>query len=176
MTTTRGAHENPNGTSRELDVDDRSTTGADARHEVTNTLVRYLRAVDEHDLEGVLAELAHAEVSFGGPPARGNAALRDAYQEAFKAGGRTRHFIHEVEVRAATAAANAGAHSTQQVIGWAAYQRWTLESEPPTLTALGAYQARFALTDGRLRLTSLSVRRDWTATTPPIPPLGEAGP
>lgn len=65
-----------------------------ARHDVVNALVRYLRAVDGHDLDGVLAQLQHAAVSFGGPPRRGVEELTDTYRSPFAAGGRTRHLLH----------------------------------------------------------------------------------
>ena len=69
-----------------------------ARHHVVNTLVRYLRALDDHDLDGVLAELSHATVDFGGSLLKGMEALAETYRAALAAGGRTRHLLHEVEV------------------------------------------------------------------------------
>ena len=124
-----------------------------ARHEVVNTLVRYLRAVDDHDLDGVLAELQHATVSFGGPVRRGVEDLTEAYRSAFAVGGRTWHLLHEVEV--------AWAGDGSRVVGRAAYQRWSLESEPPAVTAIGQYYAEFDTTGEQFRLVDLTVDRDW---------------
>ncbi len=126
----------------------------EARHDAVNTLVRYLRAVDDRDLDGVLAQLRLAAVSFGGPVRRGVQELTETYRSAFAGGGRTRHLLHEMEV----AWADDGVH----VVGRAAYQRWSLESEPPTVTAIGQYHARFAVPkSGDLRLVELTVDRDW---------------
>jgi hypothetical protein len=122
-----------------------------ARHDVVNTLVRYLRAVDDHDIDGVLAELRHATVSFGGPSLHGIEELTGTYRSAFATGGRTRHLLHEVEV---------AEHGTG-VVGRAAYQRWSLETDPPVLTALGRYHALFAAEGDELRLVQLTVDRDW---------------
>ena len=115
--------------------------------------MRYLRAVDDHDLDGVVAELADAAVSFGGPPLRGVGELSDAYRSAFAAGGRSRHLLHEVEVEVA--------EDETGVVGRAGYQRWSLDADPPVITALGDYRARFVLHDTRWRLVELTVRRDW---------------
>ena len=124
-----------------------------ARHSVVNTLVRYLRAVDDHDLDAVLAQLEQATVSFGGPARRGVQELTDTYRSAFAAGGRTRHLLHEVEV--------AWAGDGHRVVVWAAYQRWSLDSEPPTVTAIGQYRARFDVDAEQVRLIDLTVDRDW---------------
>lgn len=132
---------------------DRRRDAHRARHDVVNTLVRYLRAVDDHDLDGVVAELADAAVSFGGPPLRGVGELSDAYRSAFAAGGRSRHLLHEVEVEVA--------EDETGVVGRAGYQRWSLDADPPVITALGDYRARFVLHDTRWRLVELTVRRDW---------------
>jgi hypothetical protein len=125
-----------------------------ARHLVVNTLVRYLRAVDDHDLGGVLAELSHATVDFGGSPLKGMEALAETYRAAFAAGGRTRHLLHEVEV----------AEHGAGVVGRAAYQRWALETDPPQISALGGYRAGFAVDGDRWRLVELAVHRDWQRT------------
>ncbi|MEV7389135.1 nuclear transport factor 2 family protein [Streptomyces sp. NPDC091215] len=124
-----------------------------ARHNVVNSLVRYLRAVDDHDLSGVLAELRQASVSFGGPEYRGVEELSEVYRAAFTSGGRTRHLLHEVEVEDA-------AHGPG-VVGRAAYQRWSLETDPPVMTALGRYHAVFVTEGDELRLVRLRVDRDW---------------
>ncbi|MFJ3802501.1 nuclear transport factor 2 family protein [Streptomyces sp. NPDC090088] len=124
-----------------------------ARHNVVNSLLRYLRAVDDHDMDGVLAELRDARVDFGGAELHGVEELTEAYRAAFAAGGRTYHLLHEVEVEVAV-------HGPG-VVGRAAYQRWSLDADPPVLTALGRYHAVF-ITEGReLRLLRLTVGRNW---------------
>lgn len=125
-----------------------------ARHEVVNTLVRYLRAVDAQDLDGVLAELRHAEVSFGGPVTRGVEELAGTYRTAFAAGGRTRHLLHEAEVT----------EHDGGVVARAAYQRWSLDADPPALTAIGRYHALFHADGDQWRLVQLTVERDWQRT------------
>lgn len=124
-----------------------------ARHSVVNILVRYLRAVDDHDMDGVLTELRHAAVSFGGPARHGVQELTETYRAAFATGGRTRHLLHEVEVEVAEHSAG--------VVGRAAYQRWSLETDPPVITALGRYHAVFAAEGDELHLVRLTVDRDW---------------
>lgn len=121
-----------------------------ARHELVNTLVRYLRAVDDQDLDGVLVELGHATVDFGGSVATAPVELTEAYRSAFAAGGRTRHLLHEVEVT----------DNGAEVVGRAAYQRWSLDTDPPQLTALGSYHAEFGAELARWHLTRLVVHRD----------------
>lgn len=124
-----------------------------ARHAVVNSLVRYLRAVDDHDIDGVLAELRHATVSFGGPSRHGIEELTETYRSAFATGGRTRHLLHEVEVEVD--------QEGTRVLGRAAYQRWSLDTDPPVITALGQYRALFTVEGDGLRLVQLTVDRDW---------------
>jgi hypothetical protein len=132
-----------------------------ARHHAANTLLAYLAAVDAHDLAGVLRALGDATVSFGGPTLQGGDALTLAYTSAFTAGGRTKHLLHELAVTPASDENGAG------VVAWAAYQRWSLETDPPTLEALGVYRALFIPDDhpGSWRLVYLRVHRDWQRTT-----------
>jgi hypothetical protein len=125
-----------------------------ARHHVVNALVRYLRAVDDKDIDGVLTELRHATVSFGGPAHFGIEELTNTYRSAFATSGRTRHLLHEVEV--------AWAGDAATVVGRAGYQRWSLDSDPPAVTALGQYRVVLdPAEDDRPRLVELTVDRDW---------------
>lgn len=141
-----------------------------ARHELANALLRYLRAVDDRDIDGVLAELSHATVSFGGPDLRGDEELIRAYERAFATGGRTRHLLHEVEVAVEVADPDAGADGTDVIAGRAAYQRWSLDTDPPTITALGHYQVRLAADSNPPHLTVLTVHRDWQHTRASLAP------
>ncbi|MET8979371.1 nuclear transport factor 2 family protein [Streptomyces sp. NPDC004539] len=124
-----------------------------ARHEVINTLVRYLRAVDGQDLDGVLAELRYATVGFGGPEHHGTGELAALYRAAFASGSRTLHLLHEAEVE--LSAYGPG------VVGRAVYQRWSLDTDPPAVTAFGRYHAVFTREGGQLRLLRLTVAREW---------------
>lgn len=129
------------------------TSPATVRHHVENLLTAYTRAVDDQDPDTVARLLAGAEVSFdGGPPVHGTG-LSDAYRAAFAAGGRTRHVLCAGSVlprsdsRAGTA--------------WFPYQRWSLDTAPPAITALGRYQLSFDSLPGGVRVTGLRVVRDW---------------
>lgn len=145
-----------------------------ARHDVTNTLVRYLRAVDDRDVDEVIKELRHATVSFGGPPHRGVEELTRAYREAFASGGRTRHLLHEIDValddQVEVDLLGEGTGSAAVATGRAAYQRWSLDTDPPTITALGHYQVHFADDGDQWLLTAMTIHRDWQHTQVPRPP------
>jgi hypothetical protein len=41
------------------------------------------------------------------------------------------------------------------------YQRWSPEADPLVITAFGQYHALFAIDGRQLRLTHLTVARDW---------------
>ncbi|HET9827924.1 MAG TPA: nuclear transport factor 2 family protein [Nocardioidaceae bacterium] len=128
-----------------------------ARHEMANTLVRYLSAVDDHDLDAVISELAEARVSFGGPALSGVDELTPGYRDAFANGGRTRHLLHEIEVEGGGEDPN----GADVVSGRAGYQRWSLDTEPPTITALGRYEVLLANSGDGWHMTALTVHRDW---------------
>lgn len=139
------------------------TTGAriaDVRHDAVNILLRYLHAVDDQDLSGVLAALGEASVSFGGPAQQGARALSTLYRAAFATGGRTRHLLHEALVEESG--------EPDRVLVRAAYQRWSLDDDPPTLTAIGRYTAELDVR-GPTRLVVLTVIRDWALPTTPPP-------
>lgn len=141
--------------------------GADAartaRHDIENHLTQYTRAVDAHDLEAVVDLLSDAAVTFGATPIHGRDALTDAYGNAFTTGGRTRHLLHTLDVCTAGNNPDSDPDSDPVFVAWTPYQRWSLTTEPPTLTALGHYTARFTRRNDTLRLTSLTVSRDWQA-------------
>ena len=132
-----------------------------ARHHATNLLVRYLRAVDYHDLTGVLAELGDAEVSFGGPPSRGVEALTTAYKSGFAGGEPDR-----------SPAPRRGGHPTGD--------SFYCPGQLPTMVLAGGRTQPHRTrplprgsrpTDGQPCLTSLAIERTWQApATDPQPP------
>jgi hypothetical protein len=129
---------------------------AEVRHCIENLLAAYTRAVDEHDHRSVMELLHRAEVAFdGSAPLRG-AALGDAYRTASGAGGRTRHIVCVGHVD----------HDSDGTRGMASYpyQRWSLDSEPPVITALGWYRLRFGAEGGEVWLEQLRIDRDWQRT------------
>lgn len=145
--------------------DGHAADAAAGRHAVVNTLLRYLRAVDGHQLDEVLAVLRYATVSFDGAPRRGPDELTETYRAAFAAGGRTCHLLHEVHIDVPDDAAD----GDSRLVARAAYQRWSLEAEPPALTALGHYTAVFDPDGAGLRLVRLGVDRLWQRATTPSP-------
>jgi hypothetical protein len=129
---------------------------AEVRHCIENLLAAYTRAVDEHDHRTVTGLLQRADVAFDdGAPLRG-AALGDAYRTAFAAGARTRHIVSVGHVD----------HDSGRTGGRASYpyQRWSLDSEPPVITALGWYQVRFSAHGREVQLEQLRIDRDWQRT------------
>ncbi|TIC81747.1 nuclear transport factor 2 family protein [Nocardioides sp. GY 10127] len=127
------------------------------RHAAENLLVGYLRAVDEADLDGVLAVLGDARVDFAGEALTGAERIGEAYRTAFAASGPTCHLLHPGEVHL-TAAGGPGSVAFRFL---APYQRWSLAGEAPVLTTLGRYHVELTWADGAARVDSLRVERHW---------------